>query len=553
MLVSLVALCVVCSDARSARIVEYEAEDQETSGTIVGPDRRFGTVAAEASGRRAVQLDNPAQSIRLRLAAPARGLTVRYSIRHLQPDERPSSTLTIEANGRPMTSVRLTSHYSPLAIAHPSAPRFLSHHFWEEQRILLPKLIPAGSVIVLRMASKAGPALALDLLDAEGFGPPEAAPRNALSVLQFKADPSGRRSSRSAFVRAIAAASRLHKPLFVPPGRYRINNHLVVDRVAIVGAGSWYTILVGHRLGFYSRPGGSNAVSVSNLAVEGDIWKRQDQLPLAAIGGTFSSSSFTNLYLHRAKVGMWLDGPAHDISISNVEIADQSADGINLHRGIVGAVIERSRIRNVGDDGIASWSDGVSNENILIRQNKVQSPGLANGIAIYGGRNIEVIENRIADVLTEGGGIHLGARFHSVPFSGRIVIADNLIVRAATLDPNWHFGVGAIWLYALERPIHADIIISRNRIEDARCEAVQLIGPYRIDGVELDGLRIVGPVSQVLALQTAGSMKVAGVVTKQVPSLPAVSTPGDFQLSRGAGNQGWDVSAASASIAPGCS
>ena len=36
--------------------VEYEAENAVTHGRIVGPDRTFGTLAAEASGRRAVRI-----------------------------------------------------------------------------------------------------------------------------------------------------------------------------------------------------------------------------------------------------------------------------------------------------------------------------------------------------------------------------------------------------------------------------------------------------------------------------------------------------------------
>ena len=189
---------------------------------------------------------------------------------------------------------------------------------------------------------------------------------------------------------------------------------------------------------------------------------------------------------------MWFDGPAHDLSIRNVEIADQTANGVNLHRGIRNALITYNRIRNVGDDGIASWSEGSPNEHVIISGNQITAPGLANGIAIYGGRDIEVTGNVIADTLVEGGGIHLGSRFRSAPFAGKILVANNSIVRAGSMDPNWHFGVGAIWIYAFERPISADIRIDNNRIDQPSCEAIQLLGPQRIDGVHLSNLRVRG-------------------------------------------------------------
>jgi hypothetical protein len=47
-----------------------------------------------------------------------------------------------------------------------------------------------------------------------------------------------------------------------------------------------------------------------------------------------------------------------------------------------------------------------------------------------------------------GGGIQVGNRFSAVPLSGTTTIDNNTLVRTGTLDPNWKFGVGAIWFYA---------------------------------------------------------------------------------------------------------
>jgi hypothetical protein len=496
-------------------IVSYEAEDQRTSGVPIGPDRRFGTVAAEASGRRAVRLRSSADSLQITLSAPARGLTIRYALADSADGTGQDSAAVIKVGASQIAQVPLTSRYSVFYGAYPFTNRpndDRAHHFWDERRVLLPKPLPTGTSISISPAA-GRPGFAVDLVDAEFVPPPDPMPPGGISIAAFGGDPTGRRSSRVAFLRAITVAKRASKVVYVPAGRYRLDGHLTVDRVKIIGAGQWHTTLAGHHIGIYSRAGGSSDVSLTGLAIESDITDRHDKAPLAAIGGSFRNSAFEDLYLHHAKVGIWLDGPAHDIRIARVRIADQVADGINLHRGISRAVVEENRIRNVGDDGIASWSDHEPNSDIVIRNNQIVAPILANGIAIYGGRNIEVSRNLIADTLTEGGGIHLGSRFHSAPFSGWIRLSGNTVVRSGSMDPHWHFGIGAIWIYALERRISARITLTSNRIEDAGCEALQLLGPHRIDGVSIAGLSIIGKPRAIFSLQAPGSMSVKDVTT----------------------------------------
>lgn len=237
--------------------------------------------------------------------------------------------------------------------------------------------------------------------------------------------------------------------------------------------------------------------------------------------------------------------------IRNVEIADQAADGINVHRGVRRVRIESNRLRNSGDDAIASWSEGIANEDILIRSNRISAPGLANGIALYGGRNLDVEDNRIADILIEGGGIHLGARFSSAPFGGRITIRGNRLIRAATMDPNWHFGVGAIWFYALERPIDAEVLLSDNEIVDPGCEAVQLLGPHSIARVTVDGLRVAGSATTPLAIQARGSLLAKRLVRSGPPQL-VVEVPSNFDLVVASGNSGWSARAVARPQLPTC-
>lgn len=533
--------------------VEYEAENQATSGVVIPAARTFGTLAAEASGRQAVELSGSRQSIVFDLSAPANALTIRYTLPQGQDGSRLSARALLSANGRTIAQITLTSRYAfDTAALHPH-PRRNAHHFWEERRVLLPQTLPRGTKLALSLANASSARrITIDVLDAEQVAPAAPPPPEALSLSKFDADSTGDKDSTLAFARAVAEARRLGRLLYVPRGRYRVDGHVIVDHVAIAGAGSWHSVVTGHHLGFYSAAPGSSRVSLSGFTIESDVADRRDTAPLAAIGGSFNLSSFEDLYLHHAKVGIWLDGPAHDLVIRNVEIADQTADGISLHRGIRNALVEGNRIRNTGDDGIASWSERIPNARIVIRANRIVSPGLANGIAIYGGRDIEVADNDIADVLVEGGGIHLGTRFRSAPFGGTILVANNRIVRSGTMDPNWHFGIGAIWLYALERPIDAHIVLRENVIQDAGCEAVQLIGPKRVDLVTIDGLHAIGAMTSLFALQTAGSMTVDRTTVDGASHQANVEVPSSFQLVSRSGKQHWTATKVTHASPPRC-
>ena len=552
-------IAVVASGAGATLpFVTYEAEDAASNGVLIGPDRRFGTLVSEASGRRAVRLDRAGQTVSFTLREPANALTLRYSIPDGRNGRGQDVELAIEVDGNPVDRLSLTSRFGWFYGRYPFTNRPAAgraHHFFDEARWRIGRTMAAGSKVTLRWPTGQRTAwIALDCVDFEAVPPAGTRPPKSIPVTRLGADPTGRRNSAAAFRAGIRAARFARRPLWIPPGKYRVNDHLVVDDVRIIGAGPWYSILTGRGVGVFGRkaPRGSRDVELSGFAVEGEVADRNDHLPLSAIGGAFNRSLISNLYLHHTKVGVWLDGPMHDLIVRRLRIADQTADGINLHRGVRRATIEQNFIRNTGDDGIALWSDRQADANIIIRHNTVVAPILANGIAIYGGRNITVSNNLVADTLTQGGGIHLGARFHSTPFSGAIMIDRNHLVRTGSFDPNWHFGVGAIWIYALEQPVRdARIMLRNNHIDDSSCEAVQLLGPKPIGNVAIDRLEVIGGGDTVLALQSAGSLKVRDVrVTNG--SDRAVMVPENFDFEDRSGNSGWSWVRAETAGLPTC-
>lgn len=528
--------------------LEVEAENGITNGLIIGPDLAFGSVAAEASGRRAVQLA-PGQYVEVVLAAPADGLTIRYALPDAPGGGGLSSRLKVSVDGVLADHVPMSSRYNwyygryPFTRNPADAHEGKGHHVFDHVRLHLPQLIPAGGRLRLTLPEDAGVEwAAIDLIDYERVPEPVPAPVNALSVLDFGADPTGASSSADAFDAAIAAARAAGLPVFAPEGEYRIERHVLMDRVSLQGAGQWRTVLTGDGVGLYGeREGGGTgrAVTIRDLAIFGRVDHRDDHAQVNALGGGYGEGSvIENLWLQHVKVGAWLDGPFDGLTMRHLRILDVAADGINLRNGVSNALVEHVFVRGAGDDGLALWSNPGEDRDIVYRRNTVIAPTLANGIAVYGGRDITVEGNLLADTLS-GGGIHLGARFEATPFVGVIRVSDNTILRSGVLDPNWRHGIGALWLFALDKPIAADIRFTNNRIVDSAYPALHVVGQHPITGLRFDGVEIDGAGDVAFQVQAPGEARFDNVTARRVTD-PGVHICGsDFVIELGEGDHDW--------------
>ena len=295
-------------------------------------------------------------------------------------------------------------------------------------------------------------------------------------MLLFGADPTGRRDSRRRVrqgdrVRAEGAPDGLR-----PAGHYQVNRHIVVDNVTIEGAGSWYTIIKGHEValstpapdgsvhtgvGFYGKyaaDGGSPNVHLSGFAIEGDVRERIDTDQVNGIGGALSNSTIDGLYIHHTKVGHVARRP--DDEPARSPTTSSSTRSPTASTSTPASPTPSSRTTSSATPAttaLAMWSEKTANASNTFDHNTVQTPMLANGIAIYGGTDNTVSNNLVADPIREGSGIQVGSRFGAEPFTGHLWITDNTTVRAGTYELNWNIGLGAIWFYALEKNIDADI------------------------------------------------------------------------------------------------
>ncbi|MFJ4715267.1 glycosyl hydrolase family 28-related protein [Streptomyces sp. NPDC088785] len=562
---------------------EQEAENARTNGTVIGPDRTAYTLPSEASGRSAVRL-RPGQYVDFTLPRTANALTVRYSIPDVAGGGGITAPLDVAVNGSRRATMTLTSQYAwlynqypfsndPQAdLLHPDwwitecqcvpnattpAPvvdkPFRPSHFYDEQRLRLGRTYHAGDTVRLSVPARTPAAwTVIDLLDSELVAPPRVVPV-AANVLAFGADPLGRRDSAGALDRAIAFAQRKHLKVYVPPGTYKVDRHIVVDDVTIVGAGSWYTIFKGREValstpapdgsvhtgvGFYGKDaadGGSSDVHLSGFAVEGDVRERVDTDQVNAVGGALSDSSVSGLYLHHTKVGLWFDGPMRGLRVTDNVIADQIADGLNFHTGVTDSTVSGNFVRNTGDDALAMWSEKTGNARNTFAHNTVQTPVLANGIAIYGGTDNTVTGNLIADPVREGSAIQVGSRFGAEPFTGKLDITDNTTVRAGTFELNWRIGLGAIWFYALEKDIDADIRVTGDHFLDNTYNAIMFVSDfpvkdkYRIEGVHFKDIRVDGTGTSVLSARAAGSASFENVDARNVGAV-GINNCGSFNF-----------------------
>jgi hypothetical protein len=574
---------LVSGRGASVNFVEQEAESAATNGTIIGPDRTAYTLPAEASGRRAVRL-TPGQYVEFTLPSAANAITVRYSIPDAPAGGGITAPLNVTVNGKSTKSMTLTSQYAWLYnqypftndpgadLLHPDwwitecacvpaattpAPTitkpFRPMHFYDEQRLLLGRTYRAGDRVRLAVPTDSNSAwTVIDLLDSESVGAPHTR-LGAANVVAFGADPSGRRDSAGAFDRAIAFARRAGRTVYVPPGTYQVNRHIVVDDVTIEGAGNWYTIIKGKQValstpapdgsihtgvgfyGEYASDGGSTNVHLSGFAIEGDVRERIDTDQVNGVGGAMSDSTVDGLYIHHTKVGLWFDGPMTNTRVTNTTVVDQIADGLNFHAGVVNSVASNNFVRNTGDDALAMWSEPVMNANNTFDRNTVQTPTLANGIAVYGGTDNTVSNNLVADPIREGSGIQVGSRFGATAFTGYLRITNNTTVRAGTYELNWNIGLGAIWIYALEKSITADIQVVGDHYLDNTYNAIMLVSEfsvkdlYSITNVRFKDIRVDGTGTSVLSARVAGSASFENVDARNVGAV-GINNCGSFHF-----------------------
>ncbi|NUK02460.1 discoidin domain-containing protein [Streptomyces lunaelactis] len=393
----------------------YEAEDGAAGGgaQVVGPNRTIGDVAGEASGRKAVTLNNTGNYVEFTTRASTSTLVTRFSIPDSPGGGGTESTLNVYVNGTFRKAVDLTSKYAWLYGAEASpgnspgsgAPR----HIYDEAHIMLGDSVPAGSRIKLQKDTANGSQYAIDFVSLEQVAP-IANPDPATYTV-----PAGftHQDVQNALDKVRMDTAGALVGVYLPAGDYQTAGKFQVygKAVKVVGAGPWYTRFNAPStqdntdVGFRAEATAKGS-SFANFAYFGNYTSRID-----GPGKVFDFSNVTDIVIdniwNEHMVCLYWGLNTDRITIKNSRIRNMFADGINMTNGSTDNLVTNNEARATGDDSFALFSaidaGGSDMKNNVYENLTSILTWRAAGIAVYGGFNNTFRNIHIADTLVYSG------------------------------------------------------------------------------------------------------------------------------------------------------
>ena len=559
--------------------VEMEAAAATTNGTVVGPDYTYGDLASDAVNRTIVELVGQGKYVQFTLTAAANSIDLRYSIPDASGGGGITAPLSIYINGTKQTDLSLTSKYSwvygPPQFSDcngtdwSNTPSGTASHQFDEVHELLPQMA-AGTTVKLQVDSEDTAAwYALDVADFQQVATAISEPAGDISVASYGADPTGVQDSTTDIQNAVNAGEAAGKGVYIPQGTYLVTSHIMVNNVTLTGAGPWYSVLGGAPtgggngnstsngtgVGVYGTDvydgGSSSNVNLSNFAIEGQITNRVDCLEDNGIGGSLNNSTINNVWIEHTKVGMWLDGPFSGLSITNSRVDSTLADGINFHEGITNSSVTQTVLRGDGDDGLAMWSatdlTQTGDTSDTFDHDTVQSPYLANGIAIYGGASNTVTNNVVSDSQYRGGGIMLDYEDFgntTAPFSGTTTVSNNTIKYVGGYGDQGINQFGELMFWSDAGAISAPFTVAGDEIDNSQYAAISFDGGSDASTLALSGININGAEFAFSNKDNAviGSASNVTASNLSVGGLESCEGTQAWQITLGSGNTGWSPS-----------
>ncbi|MFD9424684.1 MULTISPECIES: CARDB domain-containing protein [unclassified Streptomyces] len=550
---------------------EYEAEDARYQGTLLTADqkRTFGhtNFATESSGRKSVRLNSTGEYVEFTSTNPSNSVVVRNSVPDAPAGGGAEATISLYANDVFVRKLALSSKHSWL-YGSTDDPEGLTNRpggdarrLFDESHALLAQSYPAGTRFRLqRDADDRASFYIVDLIDLEQVAPPAGKPANCVSITEYGAVPNDGIDDTDALQRAVTADQNGQIPcVWIPAGQWRQEQKILTDDpldrgqfnqvgirdVTIRGAGMWhsqlYTLTPPQEAGGINHPHEGNFgfdiddnTQISDIAIFGSGTIRGgDGNAEGGVGlnGRFGEDTkISNVWIEHANVGVWagrdysnipdLWGPGDGLEFNGMRIRNTYADGINFANGTRNSTVFNSSFRNTGDDALAVWASkyvkdtsvDVGHDNHF-RNNTIQLPWRANGIAVYGGYGNTIENNIISDTMNYPG-IMLATDHDPLPFSGQTLIANNALHRTGGAFWNEDQEFGAITLFAQGQGIPG-VTIRDTEILDSTYDGIQFkTGGGKMPDVKITHVRIDKSVngSGILAMSGArGSATLTGV------------------------------------------
>ncbi len=435
----------------------YEAEDGRTGGgaAVVGPNRTVGDLAGEASGRRAVTLNQTGAYVQWTTRAATNTLVTRFSI----PDGT-NSSINVYVNGALNRTLPLTSKYAWL-YGNETAPQNSGtgpRHIYDEANILLTGSFPAGSTIKLQKDGANSGNIAIDFINLE-----QVAPRGNPDAARYVV-PAGfdQQAVQNALDTARQDSSKIG--VYLPAGDYQTSNKFQVygKSLRVVGAGPWYTRFhtpstqTETDAGFRADAT-ANGSTFADFAFFGNYTIRIDGPGKVFDFANVANITIDNIWVEHTVCLYW--GANTDrMVIKNSRIRNMFADGINMTNGSTDNLVDNNDARATGDDSFALFSAidaGGSDEINNVYSNLTSTlTWRAAGLAVYGGYANTFKNIYIADTLVYSG-ITISSLDFGYPMNGfganPPTVFDNIsIVRAG--GHFWGNQVfGAIWVFSASK------------------------------------------------------------------------------------------------------
>ncbi len=444
----------------------YEAEDGVVGGgaAVVGPNRTVGDVAGEASGRRAVTLNNNGAFVEFTTKAATNTLVTRFSIPDSAGGGGNNSTLNIYVNGTFHKALPLTSRYAWLYGAEASPGNSPSagspRHIYDEANIFLDTTVPAGSRIRLQKDAANSTTYAIDFINLELVSP-IANPDPARYAV-----PTGftHQDVQNALDRVRMDTTGNLIGVYLPPGEYSTAQKFQVylKPIRVIGAGPWYTRFIAPStqdntdVGFQVANTANGSV-FANFAYFGNYTSRIDGPgKVFDLSGT-SGMTIDNIWAEH-QICLYWGTNTDNTTIRNSRIRDLFADGVNMTNGSTGNLVTNNEARATGDDSFALFNaqdagGGDNRDNVYENLTSILTWRAA-GVAVYGGLANTFRNMYIADTLVYSG-ITISSLDFGIPMNGFGASPPTQVQNVSLVRTGGHFW-GAqtfpgIWLFSASK------------------------------------------------------------------------------------------------------
>jgi hypothetical protein len=120
-------------------------------------------------------------------------------------------------------------------------------------------------------------------------------------------------------------------------------------------------------------------------------------------------------------------------------------------------------------------------------------------------------------------------------------VANNTAVRAGCVSNDYPADPAALWLFALDESISADVLMQGNVLLDSPLAGVLLLAApgLRVEGARIEGLEIRNAGTVAFNVQASGSASVMGALASGLGVAGVRNCSSGFSLVDAGGNEGW--------------